>query len=214
MSDTFTCGRRVENGMDRDDSPLRHSGTNLDSYDARHGLVGQPRGCTYCGSMPPEDFLEALRTGVGRPSGTDKSYKFYVHDLPLAEPILRCRSTSNHAQNGYRQWNQLTKAERKAVKDGGLGKSKSTWYGLFSTETSYEAKFYTQHFSREQGWEFAEMRKAGTIDWAYAPYVRLYIPGPSNPCECPEGMVETMPETGMLRCTTCLGRIENPGAAQ
>lgn len=210
MSDTFTCGRRVENGMDRDDSPLRHSGTNLDTYSERHGLVGQPRGCTYCGSMPPEEFLEVLRTGVGRPEGTDKSYKFYVHGLPLDEPTLRCRSSSNHAQNGYKTWAQLTKAERKAAKASGMTKSKDRWYGMFSLETTYDAKFYTQHFSREQGWEFAEMRAAGTITWAYQPYVRLYIPGPSSPCDCPEGIVEVMEHTGLLRCATCLGRITNP----
>lgn len=181
MSETFTCGRRVENGMDRDDGPLRGSGKNLDSYESRHGLVGQPLGCTYCGSMPADAFMEAVRTGV-EIGATDKSYKFYVSGLPLGEPTLRCTSSSNHRGIDFRPYNELTKPEKRAVKAAGYGKRKDQFFGGFQTYTTYEAKFYTQHLSEEQGWEFAELRKAGVIVWqgGIAPYVPLYIPGPST----------------------------------
>lgn len=45
-----------------------------------------------------------------------------------------------------------------------------------------EAKFYTHHFTEEQGWEFHQLWKEHKITWGYpgAPYTRLYIPGPSG----------------------------------
>lgn len=72
-----TCPRRAENGMDDPTSPLVGAGTNKDTYTAGHGLIGQTRGCSYCGSMHPDDFMEAARTGqeIGV---TDKNYKAYV----------------------------------------------------------------------------------------------------------------------------------------
>lgn len=67
----FTCPRRRESSI--------HVGENLDSYEKGHGVIGQKRGCTYCGSMHPDDFMDAVREGkeIGP---TDKSYKFYVDD--------------------------------------------------------------------------------------------------------------------------------------
>ncbi|MCW2758043.1 MAG: hypothetical protein JWO46_1789 [Nocardioidaceae bacterium] len=120
-----TCPRRGENGMDSPNSPLRGAGTGLDEYRKGHGLVGQARGCSYCGSMSPDDFMEAVRTGV-EIGPTDKSYKLYVDSM--------------------------------------------------------RGKFYTAHLSEEQGWEFDRLWKAHEINWGYpgAPYVGLYIPGPST----------------------------------
>lgn len=64
-----TCPRRAENPWSHDE--------NRDTYAPRHGLVSQPRGCTYCGSLPPDDFMEAVRRGA-EVGPTDKSYKLYV----------------------------------------------------------------------------------------------------------------------------------------
>lgn len=55
--------------MDRADGPYRGAGQNLDHYDHR--------GCSYCGSMDPEKFMQAVRDGV-EVGPTDKSYKVYV----------------------------------------------------------------------------------------------------------------------------------------
>lgn len=42
-------------------------------------------------------------------------------------------------------------------------------------------KFYTHHLSEEQGWEFHKLWQEGKINWGqFAPYVPLYIPGPST----------------------------------
>ncbi len=49
----------------------------LDDFATEHGIIGQGRGCTFCGSMHPDDFMEAVREGA-EIEPTDKSYKVYV----------------------------------------------------------------------------------------------------------------------------------------
>lgn len=125
MAENHTCPRRFELGMVGADSPLVGSGRNLDSFTRGQGLVGQKSGCSYCGSMSPEDFMEAVKTGA-KIGPTDKSYKLYVGD--------------------------------------------------------HDGKFYTQHLSEEQGFEFHQLWLDDKVNWGYpgAPYVRLFIPGPST----------------------------------
>lgn len=77
---TQTCPRRIEQGRADPTSPLVGSGEGLDDWASRRGLIGQARGCTYCGSMHPDDFMQAVRDGkeIGP---TDKSYKVYVDQM-------------------------------------------------------------------------------------------------------------------------------------
>lgn len=59
MSDTFTCPRQAETGFDGE-ATWHDDGT-----------------CSYCGSLSPEKFFEAI--GAGNEIGpTDKNYKVYV----------------------------------------------------------------------------------------------------------------------------------------
>lgn len=51
-----------------------------DTFSPGHGMIGQPTGCSWCGSMDPEDFLKAAREGA-QLGPTDKSYKCYI-DFP------------------------------------------------------------------------------------------------------------------------------------
>lgn len=46
----------------------------------------------------------------------------------------------------------------------------------------HAGKFYTQHLSEEQGWEFDRLWREHKINWGYpgGPYVPLFIPGPST----------------------------------
>lgn len=78
MTKKHTCPRRIEDGTDTEDSPFTFAGPNRDTYTKGHGIIGQRRGCSYCGSMHPDDFLEAMREGAEL-GVTDKNYKAYVH---------------------------------------------------------------------------------------------------------------------------------------
>lgn len=64
--------------MAADDSPLRHSGTDLDTWQKWPGEADRLY-CTYCGSMPPEVMFEAVEAGE-KVIPTDKNYKIYVGD--------------------------------------------------------------------------------------------------------------------------------------
>ena len=80
MSEKHTCPRRIENGMDDERSPFRGAGKNLDTYERGHGLVNQERGCSYCGSMHPDDFMQSMKDGKEL-GVTDKNYKAYVDGM-------------------------------------------------------------------------------------------------------------------------------------
>jgi hypothetical protein len=64
----FTCPRRFEFGGQRS-----VEGPEPDYYAARGGTLG----CSYCGSVPPAEFMDAVRSGV-QVGPTDKSYKAYL----------------------------------------------------------------------------------------------------------------------------------------
>lgn len=78
MSTKITCPRRMTEwgGWERKEG--------LDRYERGGGLVGQRRSCSFCGSLPPGDFMEAVRAGaVLEP--TDKPYKVYVGEPTTAK---------------------------------------------------------------------------------------------------------------------------------
>lgn len=161
-----TCPRRVENGMDIEGA-LRGSGPNKDTYEPGHGLVGQVRGCSYCGSMSPEDFMQAVKDGKSI-GPTDKSYKLYVSE-PLTDEQKRERlqeQVGRYVGMGMSE----DEAKKQAAADPIFG------------EGEHIGKFYTQHLSEEQGFEFHMLWIDKKINWGYpgAPYVRLFIPGPST----------------------------------
>ena len=85
-----TCPRRRETGMDNPDDPRRAAGQDLDRYMPGHGIVGQSRGCSYCGSMSPDDFMQAVRDGA-EIGPTDKNSKAYVTTL-----MVKDRMTANN----------------------------------------------------------------------------------------------------------------------
>lgn len=75
MSESQTCPRRLS-----DWGPWERE-ENLDKWDYRPALGGSGEpdhlSCSFCGSMHPNDFLNAIKNGevIGP---TDKSYKAYV----------------------------------------------------------------------------------------------------------------------------------------
>lgn len=88
LPEPMTCGRRAENGMDRDDSPFARSGSGKDRWQ-RFKSTGD-RVCSYCGSLHPEDFLALVKrcaesdplaeyNSVVEIEQSDKGYKIYIH---------------------------------------------------------------------------------------------------------------------------------------
>lgn len=173
---THTCPRRMN-----EFGPWERA-EGLDAYEPNHGLIGQPRGCSFCGSMSPDDFMKHVR--AGRPTGpTDKSYKVYVHEIPRdgdpTEP--RVLSHSSHPFEKGRQWADLNDAERAAVEAYDNGRSAGGgWWQFTPWGETVEGKFYTAHLSPEQGHEFWALHQAGKVNWSYPLYRPIYLPGPSD----------------------------------
>ena len=154
MSEKHTCPRRTENGMDREDGPFRGGGQNLDSYTSGHGMVGQPRGCTYCGSMPPDDFMEGVRSGAFQLGPTDKSYKVYVHEAVTEEQAAaqRQRMIGSYVGAG------MSEAEAAQMVDS---------EGEFIGTGHHIGKFYFQHLSEPQMREFYDLLIAKRLNIGY-----------------------------------------------
>lgn len=176
-SPRHTCPRRAENGMDRDDGPMRWAGSNLDTYKSRLGH-GQPA-CSFCGSMEPGDFLAAVRAGA-KIVPTDKAYKLYVEQPNPTPDRVRVHGTTT-GETGRPGWvavGDLTDEQRQIVERDGMGSERNTFV-LFGTDSLVTSKFYTPHLSAEQSNEFALLHLAGEVEWGYpgGPYRSLYLPG-------------------------------------
>lgn len=183
MTDKFTCPRRIADGMHTADIPFKMAGPGQDSWTTRAGLVGQPTGCSYCGSLPGDQFMDAVR--AGREIGpTDKSYKLYLKVPHPAPGSLRLVSSGTGPASG-RPWSDLTRAEKDLIKSEHSLFPKNRKEGFYTFATwgeLTEAKFYTHHLTEEQGWEFYRLWKQQRIAWGYPghAYTRLYLPGPSQ----------------------------------
>jgi hypothetical protein len=182
--------------MDREDSPFRLAGANLDTYTKGHGLVGQPEGCSYCGSLPGDVFIDLVKAHA-EIGPTDKSYKLYVKGIERdgSPDDLRIISRATHPGGSGRGWKDLTRAEKRALKeDAKIHRPfpedlKSGYYTFAKWGATVEGKFYTHHLSEEQGWEFHRLWQDKQVNWGYpgAPYTPLYVPGPSTQ---PKGSVD------------------------
>lgn len=70
---TFNCPRRREQGMLNPDDPAHL----FDHWREHAHLAPGARSCSYCGSVHPDDFMQAVRAGV-EVGPTDKNYKAYM----------------------------------------------------------------------------------------------------------------------------------------
>jgi hypothetical protein len=162
----------------------------LDEYTAGHGLVGQPAGCSFCGSMPPDDFMAAVKAGA-EIGPTDKSYKFYVKWVnPEPDALYVIGSTNAEAKPvkgewpggglDWYGWDELSAEQMEIVRRDDYDRDgyRPKFLG-FGIRPNIDAKFYTPHLSPEQGREFFDLWQAGQVHWGYPghPYRRLYLPG-------------------------------------
>lgn len=185
----ITCPRRmIEFG------PWKHEEA-LDEFRPGGGIVGQSLSCSFCGSYPPDLFLEAVKAGA-EVGPTDKSYKFYVNGIKRDESenpaslrvvghaFVDVEEVKRENYKGYVSWAEMNREQKNAVKEYNKSSKqpkeelrKNLWLFRPIGDT-FEAKFYTHHLSTEQGDEFIKLWRAGKINWGYPghPYVRLYIP--------------------------------------
>ena len=122
--------------------------------------------CSYCGSISPEKFFEAVKAGA-KLGPTDKNYKVYI-DLPnpnAGEPTIYSSSNCDEppgpgyveatpeicAQYGWRNWG-------------------AKWVKPEPALPTLHEKFYFQHFSQEQRKQFVEMMNAKSLNLDYPGY--------------------------------------------
>jgi len=134
----FTCPRRIEDGMDRDDSPLRYSGSNQDTY-------REDNTCSYCGSFNPDTFMERIEAGDVELGPTDKGYKVYLQ---------------NRGGESFKQTYRQCPPEERRIVDGKeiitrcAGPETCTHWVTREREGS---KFYFQHLSETQKRRFVDL---------------------------------------------------------
>lgn len=166
-----TCPRRHESGMADPNSPFVGSGTDLDTWTAGPGLIGQEvagLSCSYCGSLHPDRFMELVREGweVGP---TDKSYKAY-----LRQPLTPEEEAQQKAD--WTQRDAVAQAVRELGERDGKTAEQITadldeqWAKIPHSSSGPEAKFYFQHLSPEQRTEFIELHNARRMRIGYPGY--------------------------------------------
>jgi hypothetical protein len=160
-----TCPRRMN-----DWGPWERA-ENLDTWEKRGGIIGQEKiglGCSFCGSLHPDRFMELVREGwvVGP---TDKSYKAYLGKPLTDEDKAQRKQAWLDAQHG------IAKAIRElGAKDGKTPEQidadlEEHWatYEAPLMGPGQEAKFYYQHLSAEQRAEFIELYNAKRMTVGY-----------------------------------------------
>ena len=135
----------------------------LDDWKMGHGIVGQRYpGCTFCGSLHPDTFMELVEAGaVVGPS--DKAYKAYLH-AAVDETMVAARKE---------RWKSQRLAQ--AIRDTG------TISGLAEEAIEAEVerhwaeheeplvgglmigKFYYQHLSEDQKRRFVALHNEGKM---------------------------------------------------
>ena len=125
-------------------------------------------GCSYCGSISPEEFFAAVAAGA-EIGPTDKSYKAYV-DLPdpnAGKPRV-VSSTNFDPGEGYVK---VTAENADTLplswhdrKDAG---ERDHWVKIAPTAARMQGKFYFQHLSPEQQNKFIELYNAKKMKLGY-----------------------------------------------
>lgn len=122
--------------------------------------------CSYCGSLSPEKFFEAIEAGY-EIGPTDKSYKVYV-DLP--NPIagqVGCFSSTTHETPGYFL---LTEEKAKEIvwdREGAAAYYIGRYVKLSPHAQVSHKKFYFQHLNVEQQQRFIDLLNEKKINIGY-----------------------------------------------
>lgn len=130
------------------------------------------RTCSYCGSIHPEDLLEALKAGATL-GGADWKYgwphKFYVEKIPnpnVGQPVSRTSTyidgpePTEKERDSMERWAQKSGSELRVVQDGFSSNDGKPRYQLKVFEPdgpTTHAKWYNTHLSDLSPEAFAEM---------------------------------------------------------
>jgi hypothetical protein len=162
-----TCPRRMS-----DFGPWpREEG--LDQWKKQGGIIGQEKiglGCSFCGSLHPDRFMELVREGwvVGP---TDKSYKAYLGRPRTAEEKAERKAQWMSAEHGIAaairslgESDGKTAGQVAAELEAEWGKLEGP---MLESGCGGEAKFYYQHLSKEQKREFVDLHNDKTMRVGY-----------------------------------------------
>lgn len=164
----FTCPRRTEQGMDREDGPFKMSGKNLDTW-------LQERSCSYCGSMHQDEFMRLIENGECTLTPTDKSYKVYVETASANPDQLEIRGSSNGIDppsSGVEgnEWLRREFIDTTKVNTRGFTLDDNHWYLVQPHGPRTDDKFYFQHLSVEQRKRFVELLNLRKLKYHYPGY--------------------------------------------
>lgn len=112
--------------------------------------------CSYCGSLSPEKFFEAVEAGcvVGP---TDKSYKAYI-DLPHEDPEgLRIVGATNGVERPGENWVAIADVDDDTLARSNWGRGGYTWVQFGKNGPTRNAKFYFQHLDQAGQDRFIEL---------------------------------------------------------
>lgn len=135
--------------------------------------------CSYCGSLSPEKFFEALDKNCELVP-TDKNYKVYV-EIPNPQagqewPLMSSFSDEPPSGDG---WLQVTdELRQKYFLDDG-----KKWIKLSKMSATDQAKFYFMHLSEEQMQKFIDIYNEKKLHFAFPGYfyVSPYFMRPATP---------------------------------
>ncbi len=146
----FTCPRRIEDGMHRDNSQFKHAGSNKDKWRDENT-------CTYCGSLNQDVFMQHLEAGSVTLTPTDKNYKVYVEGLPNPNVgKLKMRGSSSTPQSG-KNWKKVTPLSRLTMPKLWSSVRNGDYVLIEPEKATIQHKFYFQHLSQEQRERFVQL---------------------------------------------------------
>lgn len=123
--------------------------------------------CSYCGSLNPDIFFEAIKSG-SELGPTDKNYKVYV-DRPNSKMGQPCvDSAANFSQNGP-GWVEVTdeNIEEFSKLESGFRLHAGQWIHIGTVGPIKHDKFYFQHLTREEQLQFLDLLNGRKINIGY-----------------------------------------------
>ncbi len=117
--------------------------------------------CSYCGSLSPALFFEAIKNGCEL-GPTDKDYKVYV-DRPDPEVgIPWVYGMANFEQTGP-GWVQVTTENQDTLPKTGMPLTLGHWVQVEPKQAIKHDKFYFYHLNREERIQFVVLLNAGQV---------------------------------------------------